>query len=200
MQFEFDPIKAHSNLLKHRVSFSDAEQALRDGQALTIEDGERWGTAVSRRWAWTLADSGPVRSVTNERENVKKFIALSVACIALTSASMTALADASGTAAEARAMLEKAATAVKADRATALSQMAKGEAGFRDRDLYAFCGGADGIFSAHPSLIGKQIVSRRMTCANSKTLAPIGDPIGREKLYDAAGAFARRSQRSTSAG
>lgn len=43
MQFEFDPIKAHSNLLKHRVSFSDAEQALRDGQALTIEDGDALG-------------------------------------------------------------------------------------------------------------------------------------------------------------
>lgn len=43
MQFEFDPIKAHSNLLKHRVSFSDAEQALRDAQAITIEDGDALG-------------------------------------------------------------------------------------------------------------------------------------------------------------
>lgn len=43
MQFEFDPIKAHGNLLKHRISFSDAEQALRDAQAITIEDGDALG-------------------------------------------------------------------------------------------------------------------------------------------------------------
>lgn len=43
MQFEFDPVKAHSNLLKHRVSFSDAEQALRDGQAITLEDPDVLG-------------------------------------------------------------------------------------------------------------------------------------------------------------
>jgi len=43
MQFEFDPVKAHSNLLKHRVSFSDAEQALRDEQAITVEDPDAVG-------------------------------------------------------------------------------------------------------------------------------------------------------------
>jgi uncharacterized DUF497 family protein len=38
MQFEFDPVKAHSNLKKHGVSFSDAEAALRDDRAATMED------------------------------------------------------------------------------------------------------------------------------------------------------------------
>jgi len=38
MEFEFDPVKARSNLRKHGVSFSHAEQALRDGMALTVED------------------------------------------------------------------------------------------------------------------------------------------------------------------
>lgn len=38
MDIEFDPAKAKSNLSKHRVSFSHAEQALRDPNALTIED------------------------------------------------------------------------------------------------------------------------------------------------------------------
>jgi uncharacterized DUF497 family protein len=37
-EFEFDPVKAKANLRKHGVAFSDAEQALRDPNALTIED------------------------------------------------------------------------------------------------------------------------------------------------------------------
>jgi uncharacterized protein len=38
MPFEFDPAKARSNLRKHGVSFSHAEQALRDPMAVTVED------------------------------------------------------------------------------------------------------------------------------------------------------------------
>jgi len=42
---EFDPDKARANFRKHRISFADAEQALRDPNAVTIEDpdveGER---------------------------------------------------------------------------------------------------------------------------------------------------------------
>ena len=62
-----------------------------------------------------------------------------------------------GTAAEAKAMLEKATAAVKADKAGALALFTKGEGGFKDRDLYPFCGGADGNFTAHPSLAGKSL-------------------------------------------
>jgi len=35
---EFEPDKAESNLRKHKISFSHAEQALRDPFAVTIED------------------------------------------------------------------------------------------------------------------------------------------------------------------
>lgn len=38
MDIEFDPVKAKSNLQKHKVSFAHAEQALRDPMALTMED------------------------------------------------------------------------------------------------------------------------------------------------------------------
>ncbi len=48
-------------------------------------------------------------------------------------------AFAQGTAAEAKAMLEKAVAAVKADKAKALEMFNKGDGGFRDRDLYVFC-------------------------------------------------------------
>ena len=44
-----------------------------------------------------------------------------------------------GTAEEAKAMLDKAVAAVKADRDVALAMFNKGEGGFRDRDLYPFC-------------------------------------------------------------
>jgi signal transduction histidine kinase len=63
-----------------------------------------------------------------------------------------------GTAAEAKAMLEKAVAAITADKAKALDQIQKGEGGFKDRDLYAFCANSgDGIITAHPSLKGKKI-------------------------------------------
>jgi signal transduction histidine kinase len=48
-------------------------------------------------------------------------------------------AFAQGTATEARAMLDKAVVAVKADKAKAIDTINKGEGGFLDRDLYVFC-------------------------------------------------------------
>jgi uncharacterized DUF497 family protein len=45
IDIEFDPAKAKSNLSKHKVSFSQAEEALSDPMSLTIEipdaDGEQ---------------------------------------------------------------------------------------------------------------------------------------------------------------
>ena len=79
----------------------------------------------------------------------------------MTSAALTVAAWAQGqfgTATEARAMLDKAVAAVKADKAKALDQMQKGENGFKDRDLYMFCVNADdGILTAHPALKGTKI-------------------------------------------
>jgi signal transduction histidine kinase len=69
----------------------------------------------------------------------------------------SALAAEFGSAAEAKAMLDKAVAAVKADKAKALSAFTKGEGGFKDRDLYPFCAGADGMFTAHPALVGKSM-------------------------------------------
>jgi Single Cache domain 2 len=51
--------------------------------------------------------------------------------------SMTAFAQ--GSAAEAKAMLDKAVAAVKTDKAKALDMFNKGEGGFLDRDLYPVC-------------------------------------------------------------
>ena len=62
-----------------------------------------------------------------------------------------------GTADEARAMLERAVDAIKANKEKALADFTKGEGGFKDRDLYPFCGGPDGNFTAHPTLVGKSL-------------------------------------------
>lgn len=43
MEIEFDPDKARSNFRKHRVSFADAEQSLRDERALTVTDPDAEG-------------------------------------------------------------------------------------------------------------------------------------------------------------
>jgi signal transduction histidine kinase len=69
----------------------------------------------------------------------------------------TSAAGEFGSAAEARAMLDRAVIALKADKATALAQFNGGTGGFKDRDLYPFCGGADGNFTAHPKLLGKSL-------------------------------------------
>lgn len=45
MEVEFDPAKAVANRRKHGVRFADAEQALRDPFALTIEDPDAGGEA-----------------------------------------------------------------------------------------------------------------------------------------------------------
>jgi signal transduction histidine kinase len=62
-----------------------------------------------------------------------------------------------GSEAEAKAMLDKAVAAVKANKTDALAKFTKGEGGFKDRDLYPFCGGPDGNFTAHPTLVGKSL-------------------------------------------
>jgi len=78
-----------------------------------------------------------------------------------------------GTPAEAKAMLEKAVAAVKANKAGALAQFQKGEGGFKDRDLYPYCGGADGMVTAHPTLLGKSMKDLK---------GKAGEPIG-EEMY-----------------
>ena len=91
----------------------------------------------------------------------------------------TAFAQQGGTEQEAKAMLQKAVAAVKADRDVALEMFNKGEGGFRDRDLYPFCfRAADGKAVATPLYVPAG--------TNAKTLK---DPTGKvygEELYAAA--------------
>ena len=70
--------------------------------------------------------------------NTNPKIALAPVAVALT-LSAAAFAQTGGTPQEARAMLDKAVAAVKADRDVALAMFIKGEGGFLDRDLFPFC-------------------------------------------------------------
>ena len=68
---------------------------------------------------------------------LRKVILGAVASLAL---SAVAYAQAqNGSAAEARAMLEKAVAAIKVDKAKAIEMFNTGQGGFLDRDLYVFC-------------------------------------------------------------
>jgi len=68
-------------------------------------------------------------------------------------------ADEKGSAQAARAMLERAVVAVKANEAKALAEFNAGADGFRDHDLYVFCARLDGKVDAHvdPTQIGRNI-------------------------------------------
>ena len=103
-------------------------------------------------------------------------IALPVVALLLTST--FAGAQQSGTAAEAKAMLERAVAALKSNEATALSEMSdKNNKQFHDRDLYVFCVTmADGKLTttANPKLIG----------TDARTLKAGDDPFG-QRIYDA---------------
>ena len=95
-----------------------------------------------------------------------------VLCALVAAGAATAAAAEYGSAADAKAMLERAVAAVKANKAGALAQFTKGEGGFKDRDLYPFCGGPDGNFTAHPSLAGKSLKALQ-----DKAGKPLGEEI-----------------------
>ena len=82
-------------------------------------------------------------------------------------------AFAQGTAAEAKAMLDKAVAAVKADKAKAIAMFNAGEGGFKDRDLYPFCFQiADGINVVGPASVRGKLVSGISTTSPRRTGCP----------------------------
>jgi signal transduction histidine kinase len=93
-----------------------------------------------------------------------------VASIPLLFAANVAIAQQFGTAAEAKAMLEKAAAELKKDEKAALEKFKKGESGFKDRDLYVFCWDTvTGQWTAHPTLKGD------VRALKDKTGAAVGE-------------------------
>lgn len=100
-------------------------------------------------------------------------------CAILALSATAAVAGEFGTEAEAKALLQKAVTAVKANKTQALAQFSKGEGGFKDRDLYPFCGGPDGNFTAHPTLVGKSLKELK-----DKSGKPLGEEMYKTAAED----------------
>jgi len=75
----------------------------------------------------------------------------SVGIVSAAAMMLSTIASAQQGAQQAKAMLDKAVAAVKADQAVALGMFNKGEVGFREGDLYPFCfRAADGKTVASP--------------------------------------------------
>ena len=106
-------------------------------------------------------------------------VALASACAALILAGSGAFAAELASAADGRAMLERAITALKANEASALKAFNdEKNKEFRDRDLYVYCFGLpDGNFTAYqsPVLVGTNIKELKI---------PPNDPVG-QRAYDA---------------
>jgi signal transduction histidine kinase len=77
--------------------------------------------------------------IMNRQRGKSMFRKLVIATFGAAAVMFSTTAFAQGTAAEAKAMLDKAVAAVKADKTKALDMINKGEGGFLDRDLYVFC-------------------------------------------------------------
>jgi hypothetical protein len=92
----------------------------------------------------------------------------------LSLAAVPALAANMGTPAEAKAMLEKVAAGLKTNEAQTLAAITKGE--YKDRDLYPFCGGPDGKYTAHGA--NAAIVGQDLKGLMDKASPP--KPIGQE--------------------
>jgi hypothetical protein len=76
-----------------------------------------------------------------------------------------------GTATEAKAMLDRAVAAVKADKPGAIAMFNHNDSRFRDRDLFVFCfNGQDGKFTAHEAVVAHDVRTFR-----DKTGKPFGE-------------------------
>jgi len=110
------------------------------------------------------------------------FRQLVIGALGAMAALFSTTAFAQGTAADAKAMLEKTVAAIKADKAKTLDQINKGENGFLVGNLYPFCFNlSDGrlVANGNPNvkgLLGKDVRTFK---------DPTGDVYG-PRLYDAA--------------
>ena len=81
-----------------------------------------------------------------------------------------------GTAAEAKAMIEKAAAELKTNEATALAKFNKGEGGFKDRDLYVFCYDMNTAkFTAHGA--NQALLGTDVKALKEKDGTPLGEKV-----------------------
>jgi signal transduction histidine kinase len=103
---------------------------------------------------------------------MKRPITVLTVAVVLMVAAGVASATEFGTREQAKAMFERAIVVLKADKERALDLFTSGHGGFIDRDLYVFCGGPDGMVTAHPYFMGFNIKGFK-----DKTGKPVGEEI-----------------------
>jgi cytochrome c len=107
----------------------------------------------------------------------RRTLTFALASCALLASVTFSNAQQSGSAAEAKAMFDRAVAALKANESTALAAFNdKNNKEYHDRDLYVFCYKlSDGIFTAHvnPALMGKDVRSLKVG----------DDPLG-QRIFD----------------
>lgn len=115
------------------------------------------------------------------QRHVRMSIAWALA-FAVGTALFTTASLALGTAADAKAMLEKTVAALKADKAKTLDQINAGENGFLQGDIYPFCfnlNDGKNVADANPN--GKALIGKDVRTIKD----PSGDAFG-QRIYDAA--------------
>jgi hypothetical protein len=110
---------------------------------------------------------------------LRRLMLAAIASVALAVSAPAFMQGQSGTAAEAKAMIEKAVTELKANQAAALAKFNKAGGGFRDRDLYAFCfDTTTGVRTAHVIV---EYIGMDIRPLKEKDGSPLG-----QKIFDAA--------------
>ncbi|WP_246667426.1 cache domain-containing protein [Bradyrhizobium macuxiense] len=132
-----------------------------------------------------LAGLRPVRDnceLFEEQGGISMFRKLVIGALGAIAVLFSTTAFAQGTAADAKAMLEKTVAAIKADKAKTLDQINKGENGFLAGDLYPFCFNlSDALLVAVGNPNVKALLGK-----DARTFKdPTGDVYG-PRLFDAA--------------
>ena len=78
---------------------------------------------------------------------------LPFAAVLMIAGSVASAAE-SGTRDQAKALLDRAVAMLKADKYRALDLFTSGHGGFKNKDLYVFCMGPDGMLTGHPYYMG----------------------------------------------
>jgi hypothetical protein len=130
----------------------------------------------TERFNWRIQSAriAHLQIPTNKEETpmIRKAL-MTIAAVAMLGAAAVAQAP-FGSATEAKALLDKAVAALKADKAKALTDFNNASGGFRDRDLYVFCAGTDGKFTAHPNA---QLMGTPISALVDKTGKKLGEEI-----------------------
>src|SRR5215831_19467258 len=136
----------------------------------SLAESDKSGRRGNAKYSRTARE--PLAAQT-KHERIPMFRTLMIGAVSALALSTAAFAQQGSSPQEARAMLDKAVAAVKADQAVALAMFLKGENGFLDRDLYPFCFRmADGKLLVSPKAVPAGTDIRSLKDASGNAYGP----------------------------